>query len=660
MNPQLQAMLQQAIQAFQDGNFDVASSILKATLQADISNADTIFDLGVACAEANRLTEALIIFYCLQPYKNSDGTILYNLGLIYSLQGKHQLALDAYELALKIQPDDIATLINKGAIHNQMKDFSLALEALDYAIQINQNYHEAYSNKANALSGLKRYDEALINHDKALILQPDFADGYVNKANTLIELKRYDESIACYEKALTLNTSIDYVPDILFHTKMKICSWSDFKNSLEDISKRVMVGERVIQPFPLLSLLDDASLHKQASEIFARNKYPENPILGPIPKHPKKEKIRIGYFSADFKNHAVSILTAELFELHDKDRFEIIAFSFGVDDKSPIRSRLSQAFSQFIDVRGMSDLDIAKLSRELRVDIAVDLSGYTSDNRTGIFSYRAAPIQVNWLGYPGTIGANFMDYIVADKTIIPAQSEQFYTEKVVSLPDTYIVDDSKRLASSRVFTRAELGLPENVFVFCCFNNDYKFNPQVLDAWARILLQVKNSVVWISENNQSFKGNITAEFNQRGIDSSRVIFAQRQDLMADHLARYALADLFLDTCPYNAHTTALDSLKAGIPVLTLMGQSFASRVAASLLRAVGLPELIANTWEEYEALAIELAMSPQKLAQMKSRLADNRMTAPLFNTPLFTKNLETAYSKMYERYQADLPVDHISI
>jgi predicted O-linked N-acetylglucosamine transferase (SPINDLY family) len=441
---------------------------------------------------------------------------------------------------------------------------------------------------------------------------------------------------------------------------MKSGSWSDLSGSVEEISKRVLVGEKVTSPFIMLALNDNASLHKQASEIFARNKYPENPILGPIPKHPKKEKIRIGYFSADFKNHAVSILTAELFELHDKDRFEIIAFSFGVDDKSPIRSRLSQAFSQFIDVRGMSDLDIAKLSRELRVDIAVDLSGYTSDNRTGIFSYRAAPIQVNWLGYPGTIGANFMDYIVADKTIIPAQSEQFYTEKVVSLPDTYIVDDSKRLASSRVFTRAELGLPENVFVFCCFNNDYKFNPQVLDAWARILLQVKNSVVWISENNQSFKGNITAEFNQRGIDSSRVIFAQRQDLMADHLARYALADLFLDTCPYNAHTTALDSLKAGIPVLTLMGQSFASRVAASLLRAVGLPELIANTWEEYEALAIELAMSPQKLAQMKSRLADNRMTAPLFNTPLFTKNLETAYSKMYERYQADLPVDHISI
>jgi predicted O-linked N-acetylglucosamine transferase (SPINDLY family) len=549
---------------------------------------------------------------------------------------------------------------NKGNALHELKRYEEAIIHYDKALSLKPDYAEVWSNKGNSLYKLKRYDEAIAHYDRTLSLKFDYAEGWSSKGYVLHELTRYDEAITHFDKALSLKPDIDWINGDLLFTKMKSGSWSDLSGSLEEISKRVMLGEKVTSPFIMLALNDNASLHQQASEIFARNKYPENPILGPIPKHPKKEKIRIGYFSADFKNHAVSILTAELFELHDKDRFEITAFSFGVDDKSPIRSRLSQAFSQFIDVRGMSDLDIAKLSRELRVDIAVDLSGYTSDNRTGIFSYRAAPIQVNWLGYPGTIGANFIDYIVADKTIIPAQSEQFYAEKVVSLPDTYIVDDSKRLASSKVFTRAELGLPENVFVFCCFNNDYKFNPQVLDAWARILLQAKNSVVWISENNQSFKSNITAEFNQRGIDSSRVIFAQRQDLMADHLARYALADLFLDTCPYNAHTTALDSLKAGIPVLTLMGQSFASRVAASLLRAIGLPELIANTWEEYEALAIELAMSPQKLAQMKSRLADNRMTTPLFNTPLFTKNLETAYSKMYERYQADLPVDHISI
>jgi len=382
--------------------------------------------------------------------------------------------------------------------------------------------------------------------------------------------------------------------------------------------------------------------------------------LNPIVKRPASQKIRIGYFSADFRNHAVSLLTAELYELHDKNKFEIIAFSFGVDDKSPIRSRLQQAFNQFIDVSNMSDLKIALLARKLEIDIAVDLGGHTQDSRTGIFSYRAAPIQVNYLGYPGTMGTEYMDYIVADKTIIPKTFQDFYREKVVYLPDTYMVDDSKRMASSRVFTRNECGLPENIFVFCCFNNDYKFNPKILNAWSKILLEVEKSVLWISENNQGFKVNLTTEFERRGVESSRIIFAQRVELMADHLARYALADIFLDTHPYNAHTTAVDSLKSGIPVLTLVGRSFASRVAASLLDAIGLPELITNTQEEYEALAIELATNPQKLVEIKLKLVNNRMTTPLFDTPLFTKNLEAAYIKMMDRYHKNLEPDHITI
>jgi predicted O-linked N-acetylglucosamine transferase (SPINDLY family) len=364
------------------------------------------------------------------------------------------------------------------------------------------------------------------------------------------------------------------------------------------------------------------------------------------------------YFSPDFQNHPVSFLTSELFEIHDRGRFEVIAFSL---QKSPIGDemnlRLRKGFDRYMDVDNMSDSDIAQLVRELEVDIAIDLAGPTQFSRTGIFSYRAAPIQVNWLGYPGTINA---DYIVADKTIIPEEHQKYFFEKLVHLPDTYMVDDSKRIASSRLFTKNECGLPENTFVFCCFNNDYKFNAQVVDAWARILLGVKTSVLWISENNKFFKVNITTEFEKRGIDSSRIIFAQRVELMADHLARYALADIFLDTHPYNAHTTAVDSLKSGVPVLTLMGESFASRVAASLLNAIGLPELITNTQEEYEALAIELAMNPQKLADIKLKLADNRLSSPLFDTPLFTKNLEAAYIKMYERYQDDLEPDHITI
>jgi len=729
MNPLLQTMLRQAIQAFQGGNFDEADLIMQEVLQNDSNSADAVFELGLAYAKANKLLEASAVFSCLQFYKNNDVRIPYNLGLIHSLLGRHQLALEAYDLAHKIQPDDVEILINKGSTCNDIRKYDLALEILEKATQLRPDipeawsnigialnnlnlyqesikaynkaielapgYHEAWSNKSVplnklkrfseafeacdkalslkpdyaegwsnkgvTLNELKRYDEAIAHYDKALSLKPDYAEAWSNKGVTLHELQRYDEAIAHYDKALSLKPDIDWIFGDLLHTKMKICNWSGLAESLVDVYKKVGVREKIVNPFPLLALTDDALLHKKSSEIYVNSKYPSNPTLGSIPTSSKKEKIRIAYFSPDFRNHPVSFLTSELFEIHNRNKFEIIAFSLKrapIGDEMNLRMR--KGFDRFIDIENMSDREIAQLVRELEIDIAIDLAGLTQFSRTGIFSYRAAPIQVNWLGYPGTIGANFIDYIVADKTIIPEQDQKFYSEKVVTLPDTYIVDDSKRIASSRIFTKKECGLPENGFVFCCFNNDYKFNPNVLGGWSRVLLAVKNSVIWTSENNKFFRGNLLAEFESRGIDSNRIIFAPRVDLMTDHLARYSLADLFLDTYPYSAHTTAIDSLKAGVPVLTLLGRSFAGRVAASLLNVNGLPELVTNSQESYEALAIELAMNPKKLAEIKLKLANNRMTTPLFDTPLFTKNIEAAYIKMYERYQEGLEPDHIVI
>jgi predicted O-linked N-acetylglucosamine transferase (SPINDLY family) len=570
-------------------------------------------------------------------------------------------AIIHYDKALSLKPDYAEAYCNKGATLNDLKRYDEAIAHYDKALSLKPDYAEAWTNKGVTLNDLKRYEEAIAHYDKALSLKSDYHEAWSNKGVTLNDLKRYEEAIAHYDKALSLKPDINWISGDLLHAKMKICSWSGLAESLEDISKKVLANERVVNPFVLLALNDDACLHKQCSEIYAQDRYPENSTLDPIPKAAKKEKIRIAYFSPDFRNHAVSLLTSELFEIHDRSRFEVFAFSLQkapIDDE--INIRLRKGFDRFIEVDNMSDLKIAQLARELKVDIAIDLAGPTQYSRTRIFSYRAAPIQLNWLGYPGTIGADFIDYIMADKTIIPEQHQQFYTEKVVTLPNTYMVDDSKRTSSSRVFTREECGLQENAFVFCCFNNDYKFNPKVLDCWSRILLAAKNSILWISENNESFRANIIIEFDKQGISSNRIIFAQRVALMADHLSRYAMADLFLDTHPYNAHTTALDSLKAGVPVLTLKGQSFASRVAASLLNAIGLPELITSTQEEYEVLAIELATNPHKLADIKLKLAKNRLTTPLFDTPLFTKNLEVAYSKMYERYQDDLQPDHITI
>ena len=475
----------------------------------------------------------------------------------------------------------------------------------------------------------------------------------------LDHLKRYDEAITHYDKALSLKPDIDWVSGDLRHTKMKICDWSGLAESLEGISKKVVANERVVTPFSLLALNDDALLHKKSSEIYIQSRYPFNPDLGPILRRPQSQKIRVGYFSADFHNHATGYLMAELFELHDKSQFELVGLSFGPILNDEMRQRLKRSFDQFIEVGRNSDVEVAKLSRDLNIDIAVDLKGFTRDARIGIFSHRAAPIQVNYLGYPGTMGADYMDYIIADRTLIPLESRSCYSEKVVYLPNSYQVNDRKRLISDRQFTRHELGLPEDEFVFCCFNNNFKILSATFASWMRMLKAVERSVLWLLQDNPWAAENLKKEAQKQGVDAQRLVFAERMPL-PEHLARHRQADLFLDTLPYNAHTTCSDALWAGLPVLTLMGQSFVSRVAASLLNAIGLPELITNTQEEYEALAIELAMNPQMLRDIKLKLARNRLTAPLFDTPLFTTNLETIYIKMMERYQADLGPEHILV
>ena len=692
MNPQLQTMLQQAIETFQGGNFDGADSILKEILQNDINSADTIFELGIAFAKADRFLEAAAVFCCLQHYKDDDVKIPYNLGLIYSLQGMHQLALKAYDLALKIKPDDVEVLINKGSTCNDIKNYILALEILEKAIQIRPNipeawsnkgialnnlnlyqesinayneaiklapsFHEVWSNKSVPLNKLKRFLEASEACDKAISLKPDYAEAWSNKAITLNELKLYEEAIAHYDKAISLKPDIDWAQGDLLHTKMKVGSWSGLAESLDDISKKVEANERVANPFLLLALNDDIALHKKSSEIYIQSKHPFNPILGTILKRSEHQKMRIGYFSADFKNHPVAFLIAELFELHDKRRFETYAFSLvGASDE--MRARLHKAFDYFIDAEEISDVAIARLARDMEIDIAIDLSGFTQDSRTGIFSYRAAPIQVNYLGFPGTMGADYMDYIIADKILIPTDLQQDYSEKVVYLPGSYQANDRRRVISNQKFTRQELGLPNEGFVFCCFNNNHKILPETFDSWMRILKAVEGSVLWLYQDNPWVVDSLKTKALHHGVNENSLVFAEYMSL-AEHLARHRQADLFLDTLPYNAHTTASDALWAGLPVLTLMGRSFASRVAASLLNAIGLPELITNTQEEYEALAIQLAKNPKKFADIKLRLDSNRLTAPLFDTPLFTKNLESAYIKMYERYQADLQLDHISI
>ena len=602
-------------------------------------------------------------------------------------------AVASYDRAIQLKSDLVEAYSNRGVVLHELRQFDAAIASQDEAIRLNPDYAEAYSNRGNALKDLKKFDAAIASHDKAIQLRPDsaeaysnrgnvlkdlnqldaaiasydkavqlksdFADAYYNRGNALEILKKFNAAVASYDTAIQLQPDLDYLFGTLLHTRMQLCDWTNLENHLADLVRRIEVNTKASPPFPILALTPSISLQRKVSEIWISDKYPYNPSLGPIAKIQKSDKIRIGYFSADFRNHAVSLLMAELFEIHDRSRFELIAFSFGADTNDAIRNRLMVSFDKFIDVTSESDSAVAMLARNFKIDIAIDLGGHTANARIGIFSYRAAPIQVSYIGFPGTSGAGYIDYLIADKMIIPKQSQQHYSEKIVYLPNSFQVNDRKKLISNKQFNREELGLPLEGFIFCCFNNSYKIAPHVFDSWISILNVVTGSVLWLSEANQTAVVNLRKEAEKRGLDPQRLVFAKKMHL-SEYLASYQIADLFLDTLPYNAGTTASDALWAGLPVMTCIGESFASRMAASLLTAINLPELITNTRAEYETLAIELATNPVKYQNIKNKLAANRLTTPLFDTPLFTKHLEEAYAEMYERYQADLLPDHIYI
>jgi len=659
MNPQVQIMLQQAIQAFQSGNYERADSILIKIIKFDAKNLPAFHILGLIKASQNKYQEAAELLGKAVKLDPNEPSIRYNLAKALVDNGAYMESIPHHKKAIELAPNNPEAFLNYGKALSSLNAHEDALSAYDKALIIHPSYAEAFLNKGATLKELKRYDEAICCADSALKINPDLAEGWVNKGIVLKEFKQYEDVIRHYEIALSLKSDIDWLYGDLLHIKMKVCRWSNFADNLEIIKNKVLANERVANPFPLLALTDNALLQRQCSEIYVEDKYPFNSALGPISKYPENEKIRIGYFSADFHDHATGYLMAELLELHDKDKFELSGFSFGPIKNDEMRQRLEKSFDKFLEVGDKADIDIAQLSRNLKIDIAVDLKGFTQDARTAIFSYRAAPIQVNYLGYPGTMGVDYIDYIIADKTLIPLDSQSAYSEKVVYLPHSYQVNDRKRVIAEKRFSRQELGLPDKGFVFCSFNNGYKILPTNFDSWMRILKSVDESVLWLFEDNHLASESLRNEVQKRGVDPSRLVFAKMMSL-PEHLARHQQADLFLDSFPYNAHTTASDALWAGLPLLTQMGESFASRVAASLLYAIDLPELVTSSQAEYESLAIELAKNPLKLESIKKRLALNRLTTPLFDTPLFTINLEAAYIEMWQRNQADLQITPISI
>ena len=669
----------------------VASYDRAIALQPDFAEAYS--NRGIALKEIGQFEAAVASYDRAIALKPDFAEAYSNRGDVSRELKQFEVALKHCDKAIELEPDFAAAYLNRGTVLLKLHQFDAALLSIVHALELNPAYAEAHCNHGNALLELRqaqsavdsydkaielkpdyteawtnrclalqqtrKIDAALASIDQAIAIKPDFAEAWCNRGILLYELKRYDDAIESFEKTIVLKTDHGMAWGSWIHTRMLVCAWKDLENHIRNLLARVERNEMVTPSFHVLALTSSSHLQRKAAGNWVTEKCPLNSSLGDIPKHPRGEKIRIGYFSMDFRNHAVSLLTAELFESHDRARFEIYAFSFGVDTQDEMRVRLEAAFDAFLDVRDKSDREVAELARKMRIDIAIDLAGFTLDSRTGIFALRAAPVQINYLGYSGTMGAPYIDYLIADKQLIPQEARSGYAEKIVYLP-SFLPNDSKRKISDVVFGRQELGLPESGFVFCCFNNSYKITPGTFDGWMRILKKVNGSVLWLAESNPIATGNLRKEAMKRGVDAQRLVFAPKMPSLADHLARHRAADLFLDTLPYNAHTTASDALWAGLPVLTCTGEALASRVAASLLTAIDLPELVTTSQDDYEVLAMELANNPERLRVIRRKLERNRLTTLLFDTPLFTQHIEEAYTQVIERYQADLAPDHIHV
>lgn len=630
-------------------DYDAALACFDRALKLDQKLSDAYYNRGNTQQTMGRYEEAIASYDLAIRCKSDCADYYYNRANVLQILNKFQDAVVGYDKALSVQSNHVGALFNQGNALQSLKKFDLAVASYVKAIQLKPGCADFYNNLGNALRGLNRLDEAVLAYSQAAQLNPEYAEACHNRGIVLQAMARHEEAVVSLEMARRIKPSYDYISGVILFGKMKLCDWAGYDEAIATLEEQILQGRKVASPFTVTVLMDSSRLQKKAAETYANDKYPLNSSLGAIPVRSPSERIKVGYYSADFHNHATTWLIAELFERHDRSRFELFAFSFGPDRQDEMRRRITDAFDHFIDVRNQSDEEVARLSRSLSIDIAVDLKGFTHDERMGVFSYRAAPVQVSYLGYPGTTGTEYIDYLIADRILVPEASQSGYSEKIVYLPDSYQVNDRKRVIAQRQFTRAEVGLPEQGFVFCCFNNSYKITPKVFDSWVRILNAIPMSVLWLYEDNPTAVHNLRQQAVIRGLDPSRLVFAQKMEL-PEHLARHRLADLFLDSLPCNAHTTASDALWAGLPVLTCKGESFASRVAASLLTAMHLPDLITETVEQYEGLAIKLASHPEQLQHIKVKLKQNRLTTSLFDTERYTKNLESAFIQMVDQCQ----------
>ncbi len=638
--------------------YEDALQAARRGLQISPNSVSCLYAGAVALYKLKRLKESIDQFDKLLTVAPNHVAAINERGSVLAEMRKYDAALAGFHKALSLEPRYVGAHLNIGNVYGLLRRYDEAIAAYGDALTLQPNLADAWLGSGNVHVRRKRYDDALLAFDKALGVKPDLAGAWLGRGNVFVALRRYGDALTAFDKAFRLKPDDPFAEGARLHAKMRLCDWTNFEAECANLDASIGAGVPT-SPFAVLAVSASAQIQLQCASVFSDAEYPE--ADAPLWRGDRynHRRVRLAYLSADFGEHPVSFLLAGVFERHDRERFETVAISYKPPEPSDLSMRVRDSFDQFIDVQERADAEVASLIRDLEIDIAVDLMGHTANSRPAILACRPAPVQINYLGYPGTMGTEYIDYIIGDHWVIPDEHRQFYTEKVIRLPNTFQANDSERKINDLLPSRAAAGLPEAAFVFCAFNNSYKISPRTFDVWMRLLQRVPGSVLWLLADNATVEGNLKKEAEARGVDPVRLIFAPRIPY-ADYLARYRLADLCLDTLPFNAGTTASDALWAGLPLVTCTGQAFASRMAASLLQAMGMPEMITDSMADYEALAAKLAGDPELMASTRMKLARNRLGQPLFDTALFTRHLEAGYLAAHERVQASLAPDHISI
>lgn len=684
--------LNQAMALHQTGALEAALAAYKNLLDQDQSDPQLLFMYGAALFQDGQAELAISLVRRsaeLHPTPIAHN----NLGVMHSVSKNWAEAIDCFQFAIKLDPNYAEGYCNLGSAYREIKGFDKAIDCCRRAIQISPKYSQAYYLQGNILSDIQMYEDAICSYDKSIELFPSFSDAffgkglahyglgqfedaihfydqaillnekngdaYYNRANALKKIGRLVDALDSYIHAQKLTARVNYLEGKIFHLKMFLGIWDGFSDSLNRLKKNIEELKAVATPFVLHSLVDSPMLQRKCSEVYADKEYSGSVCNFPFQTDWTQYKIKIGYFSTDFSDHPVAHLLAGLFQRHDRGRFEVYAFSLKSHKDNYWKNRIIAGVDHFIETGDLSNQEVVTMAHTHGIQIAIDLNGYTRNARTEIFAQRVAPLQIGYLGFLGTMGAGFMDYIIADHVLIPNQLQEFYSEKIIYLPCYQCNDNEFIFDNAQVLSRRDYGLPEDAFVFCSFNNNYKITPATFEGWMRIIAKSPGSVLWLYVDNEAAKNNLLTSAERQGIDPVRIYFANRVPF-AEHISRLQAADLFLDTFPYNAGATASNVLRVGLPIITRMGESFPSRYCASLLNGLDVQELVCDTQQSYEALAIDLASNRDKLLAIRRKLAENRTKTSLFDTLKFVKNLESAYEAIWSRYQAGLLPDHVHV